>query len=95
MKVYFDWASQPCRAVLAFCELNNIKYHPVEVQIRKGDNYEEDYTNKNPSGKVPTIQEIDEKGEVVFTLFESGAILKYLAASREVANHWYPRDDLL
>ena len=31
-------------------------------------------------------------GKVVFTLFESGAILRYLADSLQVADHFYPKD---
>jgi glutathione S-transferase len=50
----------------------------------------------NPNGQVPSIQEINkDTGDVQFTLFESAAILRYLADKYEVADHWFPRKDIV
>ena len=38
------------------------------------------------------MQEINEQTGEVFTLSESHAILRYLAVSRGVPDHWYPAD---
>ncbi len=38
------------------------------------------------------MQEIDENTGETLTMSESHAILRYLARSRGLADHWYPRD---
>ena len=50
-----------------------------------------EFAKVNPAKEIPAIQEIDENGNV-FTLSQSHAILRYLAQSRGVADHWYPSD---
>ena len=42
-------------------------------------------------GQVPALIETDSDGKT-FCLAESHAILKYLAATRKVEDHWYPAD---
>ena len=48
----------------------------VERDPRKGETRSSDYLAKNPNGRVPTLEEDG------FVLWESPAILKYLAAKR-------------
>jgi glutathione S-transferase len=48
----------------------------VNLDFKKGEYRSQDYLAKNPNGKVPAI---DDDG---FILWESAAILKYLAAKR-------------
>ena len=38
------------------------------------------------------MQEIDERTGDVFTLVESHTIMRYLADTRGVPDHWYPKD---
>ena len=42
--------------------------------------------------KIPTMQEIDLKTGEVFTLSESHTIMRYLANTRGIPDHWYPAD---
>ena len=50
----------------------------VEVNLQKGENRTPDYLKLNPNGRIPVIVDPDgPNGELV--LFESGAILMYLA----------------
>ncbi|XP_071445891.1 glutathione S-transferase theta-1 [Hetaerina americana] len=86
LKVYFDLMSQPSRAVVLFLKINNIPYEPCPVALRKGEHFTESYSRINPFQKVPVI---DEDG---FKLTESVAILRYLSQTRDVPDHWYPRD---
>jgi glutathione S-transferase len=48
----------------------------IECDPRKGETRSAEYLGKNPNGRVPTIEEDG------FCLWESPAILKYLAAKR-------------
>ena len=85
--LYIDWASQPSRAVMSFCEVNKIPYQIKEVRIFKGENKSPEFLKINPNGQVPAMTKDS------FKLFESHAILRYLCESRsEIPDHWYPKD---
>ncbi|PON62852.1 S-crystallin [Parasponia andersonii] len=87
LKVYADRMSQPSRAVLIFCKVNGIEFEEVKVDISKRQQLTPEYKEINPMGKVPAI--VDGR----FKLFESHAILRYLAcAFPGVPDHWYPAD---
>ena len=84
--LYIDWASQPSRAIVAFCRLNKIPHQVVETRIAKGDHKSPEFLKINPNGQVPAIKDGD------FCLSESHAILRYLAESRGLTENWYPKD---
>ncbi len=85
--LYIDWASQPSRAVMSFCDLNNIPYEIKEVRIFKGEHKTPEFLQINPNGQVPAMTEDS------FKLSESHAILRYLCESNSsVPDHWYPKD---
>jgi glutathione S-transferase len=44
----------------------------------------------NPNKMVPAMVEIDTLTGEEWSLFESNAILRYLATTRKVPDHWYP-----
>ena len=50
------------------------------------EQYNEDFKKVNPNAKVPAILDGD------FPLYESHTILKYLCQTRNVPDHWYPKD---
>ena len=60
--------------------------------IMNGDYKSADYTKINPAKQIPAMQEIDERTGEVFNLAESHTILRYLADSHNVPDHWYPKD---
>jgi len=86
LKVYGDYLSQPSRAVLCLCLLNNIPFKFVETRPMAGQHLTQDFKKINPLRKVPAIEEDG------FTLGESTAILKYLCNSKNIPEHWYPND---
>ncbi|XP_031097948.1 glutathione S-transferase T1-like [Ipomoea triloba] len=87
LKLYVDRMSQPSRAVLIFCKVNGIDFEEVIVQLDKGKHRSPEFQEINPMKQVPAIED----GR--FKLFESHAILRYLAcAFPGVADHWYPAD---
>ena len=44
--LYIDYASQPSRAILAFCRLNGIEHELRLVAVRKGEHMGEEYVTK-------------------------------------------------
>jgi len=87
LKVYADRLSQPSRATIIFCKANRIDFDEVTVDLSKGQNRAPDFTKINPMRQVPAI--VDGR----FRLFESHAILRYLATVFPgVPDHWYPAD---
>ncbi|KAK4478904.1 hypothetical protein RD792_014411 [Penstemon davidsonii] len=87
LKLYVDRMSQPSRAILIFCKKNGIEFEEVKIELAKGQHRTPEFAEVNPMKQVPAIVHGD------FTLFESHAILIYLASAfSEVADHWYPAD---
>lgn len=67
------------RKVLLMLEEVGAEYRIVWTDISKGEQFSEDYLRINPNAKVPAIIDHEGPGGEPFTLFESGAILLYLA----------------
>ncbi|KAL3701671.1 hypothetical protein R1sor_019693 [Riccia sorocarpa] len=86
IKVYGSLMSQPTRAIVLLCLANKIPYELVFVDISKLDHKKPEFTALNPAGQIPVL---DDDG---FILPESVSILKYLATSRHLPDHWYPVD---
>lgn len=87
LRLYVDFLSQPSRAVLIFCSLNNIDVDIKSVNLVKGEHRKAEFKSINPLGLVPVI---DDEG---FKLFESHAILRYLTGIfPNIQDHWYPAD---
>ncbi|KAB2055250.1 hypothetical protein ERO13_A11G022200v2 [Gossypium hirsutum] len=87
LKLYADRMSQPVRAVIIFCKKNGIDFEEIRVDIAKRQHLTPEYAEIIPMKQLPAI--VDGR----FKLFESHAILVYLASSFPgVADHWYPAD---
>ncbi|CAH9144330.1 unnamed protein product [Cuscuta epithymum] len=86
LKLYVDRLSQPSRSILIFCKMNGIEHEEVPIELAKFQHRSPEYQKINPMMQVPAIVEGN------FQLFESHAILKYLASANHVADHWYPAD---
>jgi glutathione S-transferase len=73
----YDMQDSPhAREVRLLAAELGIPLEKIERDPRKGETRSADYLTKNPNGRVPTIVDGD------FCLWESPAILKYLAAKR-------------
>jgi glutathione S-transferase len=73
--------------VLVLCDMLGIAFERIDAGGAFGRTKEPDYLAKNPNALVPTIEEPDG-----FTLWESNAILRYLARAHAPDNAIYPAD---
>ncbi|XP_055947246.1 glutathione S-transferase 1-like isoform X2 [Argiope bruennichi] len=84
--VYLAPASGPCRAVLMTAKYLGIDVNEKVVNLMAGEQLKPEYLKMNPQHCVPTI---DDNG---FYLWESRAILAYLANKYAPDNAVYPKD---
>lgn len=85
--VYSDLISQPCRAVELLLEINKVPYEKVGLNLLEGEHLKHPGLKAaNPNMKLPTLQ------DGTFSLYESGAMLRYICSSRKLPDHWYPQD---
>ena len=84
----YTWATPNGRKVSVMLEEVELPYRVHPVDITKGEQFRPDFVPLNPNSKIPAI--VDEKGPGgPIALFESGAILIYLA---EKTGQLLPRD---
>ncbi len=70
-------------------EETEIPYEPHYVNIMENETWNDEFLSLNPNGKIPAILDPDGPGGEPFALWESGAILLYLA---EKAGKLLPAD---
>ncbi len=64
-------------------------YRVIPVDIQRGDQFKPDFLKISPNNKMPAIVDHDAPGGKPLALFESGAILMYLA---ETSGRFMPKD---
>jgi GSH-dependent disulfide-bond oxidoreductase len=74
------------RKVSIMLEEIGLPYKVIHIKLHKMEQKEPDYLKLNPNGRIPTIVDRDEDD---FVVFESGAILIYLA---EKSGKFLPTD---
>ena len=87
---FYFWTTPNGYKVLTFLEETGMSYRIVPVNISKGEQFEPEFLQISPNNKIPAIIDNSpaEPG-VPISLFESGAILQYLA---EKTGHFLPKD---
>jgi len=86
MKLYFHPKSPNATAVLAVSYELGIALDLQEVNLPGGEQRQPAFLKINPNGKVPALEDGD------FVLWESGALMQYLAAQKP-GNSLWPADD--
>ncbi len=87
---FYFWTTPNGYKVLMFLEETGIPYRILPINISKGEQFEPEFLRISPNNKMPAIID-DNPGESAgpISLFESGAILLYLA---EKTGQFLPQD---
>ncbi|HEY2989904.1 MAG TPA: glutathione S-transferase N-terminal domain-containing protein [Candidatus Binatia bacterium] len=85
----YTWTTPNGRKVSIMLEETGLPYEVYPVNLSKGEQFKPEYLALNPNNKIPAIIDRDGPGQKPYRLFESGAILIYLA---EKAGKLMPRD---
>lgn len=75
----YSWPTPNGVKVSIALEELGLPYEPHAVNIGKNETWNPDFLSLNPNGKIPAIIDPDGPGGTPLALFESGAILLYLA----------------
>jgi GST-like protein len=75
----YTWATPNGKKVSIMLEEVELPYEVHSINIAMGDQLKPEYLAINPNNKIPAISDTDGPGGKPLKLFESGAILMYLA----------------
>jgi GST-like protein len=75
----YSWTTGNARKIYIMLEETGLDYAVHPVNINKGDQFKPDFLAISPNNKIPAIIDQDGPGGAPYSLFESGAILMYLA----------------
>jgi len=75
----YSWATPNGHKVHVMLEECGLKYCAIPVDIGAGDQFKPEFLAISPNNKIPAIVDPDGPGGKPIALFESGAILLYLA----------------
>ena len=76
--LYF-WSTPNGYKVSILLEELGMPYRVVPVHIGKGDQFKPEFLKISPNNKIPALVDPDGPGQAPIALFESGAIMMYLA----------------
>ena len=85
----YTWPTPNGFKVSIMLEEVGLPYNVIPIDITKGDQFDADFLKISPNNKMPAIVDNDGPGGAPYPLFESGAILMYLA---EKTGRFMPAD---
>jgi GST-like protein len=85
----YTWSTPNGHKVQIMLEETGLEYRLHAVNLQEGEQFEPDFLAISPSGKIPAIIDHDGPGGETLPIFESGAILLYLA---EKSGSFLPSD---
>lgn len=78
---------------LVFLEVLGIKFNYKRIDITKNEQQSEEFLKINPYGKIPAITDIDPNTNETINIFETGAILEFLASKYDSdLKYHYPQN---
>ena len=86
----YTWATPNGRKVSIMLEELELEYNVHQVDISKGQQHEPEFLAISPNNKIPGIIDTDGPDGKPLTMFETGAILMYLA--EKTGSGLYPTD---
>jgi GST-like protein len=75
----YSWTTPNGRKIHIMLEEVGLDYTSHPIDIRKGDQFEPEFLKISPNNRIPAIVDHDGPDGAPYSLFESGAILMYLA----------------
>jgi GST-like protein len=75
----YTWATPNGRKISILLEEVALPYEVFKIDISSGEQFSPEFLAINPNGKIPAIVDHDGPGGKPLAIFESGAILIYLA----------------
>ena len=75
----YNWPTSNGRKINIAVEELEVEYKIHPIAIGKGDQFSAEFTELNPNQKIPAVIDQDGPDGQPYTMFESGAILMYLA----------------
>jgi GST-like protein len=85
----YTWGTPNGKKASIMLEEVGLPYEVHAINIGQNDQFKPEYLAINPNNKIPAIVDTDGPGGKPFKLFESGAILMYLA---EKSGKFWPAD---
>ena len=85
----YSWATPNGHKVHIMLEECGLPYHVIPVDIGAGDQFKPEFLAISPNNKIPAIVDPEGPEGVPMSLFESGAILIYLASK---TGRFMPKD---
>ena len=75
----YTWPTPNGHKVHIMLEETGMDYRVIPIDIGAGDQFKPEFLEISPNNKMPAIVDLDGPGGKPYSLFESGAILLYLA----------------
>jgi GST-like protein len=76
----YSWPTPNGHKVHIMLEETGLEYRVHAINIRQGDQFSPEFLKLSPNNRIPAIVDSDGPGGKPISLFESGAILLYLAS---------------
>ena len=76
---FYVLTSPNVQKIFIMLEELGLPYKTIPIDVWKGEQYQPEFIKISPNSKIPVIVDHDGPGGKPYTVFESGAILMYLA----------------